>query len=1205
MITQELILDASAAEQTISQIDQQLQQVAELFKVALADAMSILEQPITVAVDADTLAAQASIQDLASAPPVDVPVSADTATAETDIAALADAPPVDVPVAADVTDAETAILALADQPPVDIPVDADTTLAQDAVTTLAASAPPIDMIVEADTSGAEQSVTDLGTAADHTAGETSKLTENVGLLGAAAGVAEGSAKELVSTVGELGGESSAAAATGLLAITAATAGFFEEGLKAVSAGQRFDLVLGDMANKVKEIDVNGLHVSMEELGIQFGSTGAEMENANSKLFQFAINAGATKEKAVEFAQQVETLAARAISLNPQLGTLADVTETLGPKLARGGRFASEFGLALTPAEIGARALADTGKTLTSELTVQEKAMAGAEIASERYGATLAGTVAQGSKNAAVEMESLKARFKEAVEQIGVPIVSPVLDLIREAEPDAILIAQSLGSLAHDALPAVTAALAVIGPPLQLVSSILDQIPAGAIAGAAAFFIFRGAMEAVATAAIADEVALTALATAIPWIAVAGAAIVALTSILGGSPPFVDDLTRAVDSAAKGFDNFDKSVHDVIKSELEAAQQTGDFAKRLTDANVSTDELNQAILAGGDAYGIYVGRILATAIAQDASFDTVARLANELDHLGVATLDSAQRTLDSAVNTGKLSAADRDAAIVKAGLIGEHKNYAAALDIVQPKIKAAADAEAAQAKAQQDAADTAAALTKAMDGLSASAPTVASALDAVLNKTGGTAESLLALGTSVDSTKLSTDELAAIAKALGVSVDELTKFAKDGATVLNDFVSTGLKGLPDLSTAIDNVLNPPKKPDKAIIIDPKKLQAEIDADIEKIRTFNEQIANLHAFGLDNLARVAAQKGPEFTAALSEAIKKGDTAQVLEAKFGELNQVTRDEPGKLREAGAGIIVATGEIADLASKDFAGKFDVVTPTADQLGKARVLASQQGIPLADALQIVGAQAAAAFAGTSGFGALLPTTADTMVSIGGVISANAPVGSAAAQVAGSGTGGEFVSALASVLAFGVPPTIIHVGDLISGAVPLIGAHDLGFGVGTSFADGFAGGVGASVGKFTSAAEGAVGAAVSAAKAKAKISSPSQVMFEIGQQMADGLALGLGNADSVAAAGASLISAALPVSIGGAQAQRAGLRVPGLGGTPGVDAGAMFRDIIINVDATGMTPVRAREIGSAIGGAVVDRLTPAAARSLVVGTKVI
>ncbi len=60
-ITQELILDASAAESVIQGIDQQLQQTAELFKVALADALSILGQPIVAPVTADTSEAAAAI----------------------------------------------------------------------------------------------------------------------------------------------------------------------------------------------------------------------------------------------------------------------------------------------------------------------------------------------------------------------------------------------------------------------------------------------------------------------------------------------------------------------------------------------------------------------------------------------------------------------------------------------------------------------------------------------------------------------------------------------------------------------------------------------------------------------------------------------------------------------------------------------------------------------------------------------------------------------------------------------------------------------------------------------------------------------------------------------------------------------------------------------------------------------------------------
>jgi hypothetical protein len=88
-----------------------------------------------------------------------------------------------------------------------------------------------------------------------------------------------------------------------------------------------------------------------------------------------------------------------------------------------------YGIQLTAAEIATRALADTGKTAASDLTIVEKSIAGAELASEKYGSDAGGDGGGRTKNAAVQAESLKASFKEAIEQIGVPLVAPVLDLL--------------------------------------------------------------------------------------------------------------------------------------------------------------------------------------------------------------------------------------------------------------------------------------------------------------------------------------------------------------------------------------------------------------------------------------------------------------------------------------------------------------------------------------------------------------------------------------------------------------------------------------------------------------------------------------------------------------------------------------------------------------------------------------------------------
>lgn len=1133
MIIQELQLDASSADSTISDLDRQLQQTAELFKVALADAMSILGQDISVPVSADTTQAITDIGTLAEQPPVDVPVSADVTEATTDIAGLADQPPIDVPVTADTTEVQSALDEFeAGVPPFDLQVVPDLTQTAAAIAEFEAGVAAIQLPVEADTTNASAQMSDLGDAAGGAREGVEGLEGSVAGLGAAVGIAEGSAKELVSTIGEMGGESTAVAAGGILALAGATAGFFTEGLNAVSAGQRFNLVLGDMANKAEEIDINGLDTSMEDLGIQFGSTGAEMENANSKLFQFAINAGATKEKAVEFAQQVETLAARAISLNPQLGTLADVTETLGPKLARGGRFASEFGLALTPAEIAARALSDTGKTLNADLTVQEKAMAGAEIASERYGATLAGTVAEGSKNAAVEVESLKASFKEALEQIGVPIVAPVFDILKEAEPDAVMIAETLGTLAKDVLPVVAAALGAVAVPLEIVDAVITAIPAPVITATAAFYATSVALDVLAASATFAAVPILPLAAAV---AVAVVAVSAFNSVFGDAPPYVDDVTRAIDSAAKGFDDFQTSVHDVIDAEVEAALKNEDLATSMNHANVSTDDLVESLIKGGPAFDDYTLAIEKAAVANGIGFEAAIKLDQELKHLRDSTETAAMHTLEAAVATGKLSDGERTEAERKAGMIDGHVNWAAALDMVQPKIKAAQEATDAQAQAEQDAADKAKVLQDAFDGLATSAPDVAASLDDVNSTTAPTSDSMLALALSIDKAHLSADQMQAVADNLGVKVEDLTGFVTDAKKALDDFVDAGLSGLPTLSSAIDDVLDPKKKPDKPIIIDPKKLQAEIDHDLFAIGVFNSQLADLHARGLDNLAKVAAERGPEFTNALTQSIKDSGTAQALEDKFGELNDATKAEGPLLRKEGEGIITATGEIGDLATTAFGDRFHPQTFIPAGIGAAAdgIMAAKQ--PVVDAAGMVGGEAGTNLAGqvgTAGGTAVGPAIFD----VGEALMREKQGLLNAGEIVGAATGAGIAAGIGVGAASGIPGSLGAAGDALEQEALALQAraNTLGLGVGTEFSFGLAAGIGSSgaIAGIEAAAGRAILSGVAEARKQAGISSPSKVMMELGRDMVDGLVLGLAATPALDAAAANLVGAA----VGSAQA---------------------------------------------------------------------
>lgn len=703
----ELNLDISRALESVTEIETAL--TTATTDVALSFDLSGVEA-MQAAVDA----ALGSMGDTAAAA---------GAQAVDEIGTAATSALTDVPVTADPTDAEAALAELADEAskPVDMPVTADTSDAINAIDGVQEqAAEPVDIPVTADTSQAESSVGDLKGGIEG--------------LHAASEAAVGSAGGLASAIGEI--HPAAAVATGgAIALSGATKEFFEAGVEATGAAQRFETVVGEMADRIKEIHVGDLNTDMEHLGLEFGSTTAAMENANSKLFSFAINAGASQEQAVAFTQQVEALSARALSLNPNLGTLSDVMEQMGPRLARGGRFASEFGVALTPAEINARALADTGKQLTSELTVQEKAMAGAEIAAERYGNGLSETVSKGAENAINQQKSLSAIFRETIENIGRPLVAPMFDVIKAAEPDVALLGDAIGSLVEDALPLLSSLLTslrgplevvdslmqVLGPPLQLVATIIDAMPQGVTAAVAGFFAFRAVLSAVAAQMEATTIASMALETSINPVAGLLAAGAAAFSIFGGSSSeasnHVQDLTAALTSQ----DGVLHTTTDDLVKYIETTSnigKSGDELQVLNALNMSYADLADLSQQGAAGLQTLTDRMIEHGFAAQGlagnilyTSDAAEKLTNDFKDLQTSSQEAAKTQIESALAANVLTEEQVNQAESQHMLTDGTVNYVGALNVLQPTLDAAAakqkeqtDATDAGAKAAQDHAD---------------------------------------------------------------------------------------------------------------------------------------------------------------------------------------------------------------------------------------------------------------------------------------------------------------------------------------------------------------------------------------------------------------------------------------------------------------------------------------------------------------------
>lgn len=300
-----------------------------------------------------------------------------------------------------------------------ITVTADTADAEAAIE----SVPDGEADVNVNTDQAEQGLDEVKEKIEETTNSTNTLGE--------------AAQGALSGMGNLGGAAGGAArALGSTAVAggAAAAGLFtfaQAGLEAAGAAERFDFIAGPMADSLQTIDVGGLNGDIGELALKLGSSDEAMLNATASFVTFAQSTGAADDEIVSASNNINALALRAVALNPGLGDAGAVADRLTNALARGGRATTQFGIGLTSAEINARAMADTGKENTNELTQFEKAAAGAEIAVERLGTSMGSDFAQGAQNAQTQWNRMTESLGEAKEAIGGQML-PAVENITEA-----------------------------------------------------------------------------------------------------------------------------------------------------------------------------------------------------------------------------------------------------------------------------------------------------------------------------------------------------------------------------------------------------------------------------------------------------------------------------------------------------------------------------------------------------------------------------------------------------------------------------------------------------------------------------------------------------------------------------------------------------------------------------------------------------
>ncbi len=294
-----------------------------------------------------------------------------------------------------------------------------------------------------------------------------------------------------------------------------------------------------------------------------------MQSAATNAFQFATASGVAGPKAAEFSNEIVALASRAVALNPALGNVEEVAGTLTTKFAAGRGALGAYGIDLQKADINALALAETGKTLASELTKGEKAIATADLATQKYGNNIKDSVENASKNATIQVRQLKAAFEDAAGQIGAPLVSPMVETLKALIPIGVEAGRIVGQLAQVSLPLLTSAATAIAPTLGAVSSILGAIPEPiqqvAIAAGAGAFAWSRFGEAITNV----PGTLRVLSTVVPPLV---NSLGGLSGVAAIAAPVIAAIAVSAGAAALGYVTWKNSTADIDNAitELDSA-----------------------------------------------------------------------------------------------------------------------------------------------------------------------------------------------------------------------------------------------------------------------------------------------------------------------------------------------------------------------------------------------------------------------------------------------------------------------------------------------------------------------------------------------------------------------------------------------------------------------------------------------------------
>lgn len=1090
-----------------------------------------MSEPLDAELSLDISGSLASVESLGSSIEGSLSEAVESFSTEME-AAVSGIPPIDLAVEADTSAIEPSISGEVDAADSSIEVNVDDVTGTEDISgeiEAAVDAADSTVVIDADTSAAEQAVGDLGAASAEAAPQIQQSVDATSGLSGAAGLATGGMSGLGGAVGSLGGRAAATAGV----IGAAGAGlsmFFNEAVEAKGATQRFNQVLGENRDAVENLrNIEGLNTNLGDLALKLGSDDDKIRSVAARLYELATASGKTTSEASGFTQQMIALGARAVAINPMLGDVGDVTDSLGTALVKGGKFASKFGLDLSAQEIVSRALIMTHKKHADELSFVEKAMAGAAIASEKYGGNLDSVIARGSENAITKHRRLKQTIVENIEALGTPLVAPIFELMEAAIPTVALIGKLLSTLGQAAIPVVTAALDVLNPILAVVAEILEAIPAPVLAATTAFLLFRA-----------------------PLAGVSGL----MRSLGGEAMGMSDKLGRSVAGiglASMGFQ--------------ELTKHGGNAALGIVEMTAAGALLGSVIPGVGTALGAAAGAVAGVTVKLVSGGESVDDYRRRFEKLGGA-LDSFTKKEAAKKFLNELGTSDA------------YKLWTGNVRAITDELEAAARSNPANAE------KIVAGLRRYRDELDRTKPAFTAAEFDIFNAAvaRGTDElnrQIAAKGQA----DIRNKELTASGNAVAESDQAQIEASEQLTQAIDSYVQTASGGLPTVSSAFDNAKGAAESFGAAL--SPEVLLSGLQDALTQTLNFTKNLQTIFDAGFTDIGALLQSKGAEAGGATTQAL-----ADAIRSNNPLVAQQLNEQAALVTVAGMvaaeNATVVGGKVVANTDAQYARLSPLVR---FYMGLTAESVSTGGLDVETAAGVAGVDATSAF--TAGIaptpaaaGAAVGGAASAVRGKqGDVAGAAGSVGAGAAG--GFGQGIAPLPGVAGAAVAGAGSQIAANGSTVAENQ----ARGAGYGIGSSFGYGMQQGISDTIGGVREYARQMGAAAVKGAQEGAVVHSPSRATIKIGHQIGEGLVAGMRDSEAaVSTAAKSLLHRA--VTLASAHAAGYGVpagayTMPGAG-----TAGRSGTTVVFNIRVDGVSsPAVARNVGEQIGEGAVDALT--------------